>query len=145
MASRARTAALLSVVVIALSGCAMLGPQRGPDGRVTEPTDIRSTELIVGDCFSFVEGTNMVEATVVPCELEHTYLVIGQGTLSQDEIDEAGGLQNAVSASCSEAFAAYVATVAEGDKPTQEFIVSTVEEDGEQVTRYSCVTTNSAA
>jgi hypothetical protein len=69
LASHIRTAALLVLVAVSLSGCSLLGlggPARDADGRVTEPADIRSTALTVGDCFSFIDGTNMAEATVVP-------------------------------------------------------------------------------
>lgn len=148
MASHARTAALAALVAVSLSGCSLLGiggPARDADGRVTEPADIRSTELTVGDCFSFIDGTDMAESTVVPCDLEHTYVVIGQGSLKQADIDAAGSLQNAVSAACADTFEAFKAEAAEGTKPQQEFVVSTAEEDGEQVTRYSCVATDAAA
>ena len=116
----------------------------GSNSEADRSASCRSTELLVGDCFSFIEGSNMARATVVPCDAEHTYLVIGQGTLNEDDIDAAGGLQNAVSVACASPFETYLATAAEGAKPTQEFVVSTTEEDGVQVTRYSCVTTDSA-
>lgn len=148
MASHIRTAALFVLVAVSLSGCSLLGlggPARDADGRVTEPADIRSTALTVGDCFSFIDGTNMAEATVVPCDQEHTYLVIEQGSLVAADIDAAGGLQNAVSAACAETFEAFKAEAAEGTKPQQEFVVSTAEEDGVEVTRFSCVTTDAAA
>ncbi|MGX5679840.1 hypothetical protein [Schumannella luteola] len=148
MASTIRTSAALALVAVSLSGCSLLGlggPARDADGRVTEPADIRSTELTVGDCFSFIDGSNMAQATVVPCDDDHTYIVIGQGSLEKADVDAAGGLQNAVSAACADSFEAFVASAAEGTKPTQEFVVSTAEEDGVEVTRYSCVATDAAA
>ncbi|MDO7883336.1 hypothetical protein [Antiquaquibacter soli] len=148
MASTMRTALILILTAASLAGCSVLGlggPARDADGRVTEPADIRSTALTVGDCFSFIDGTNMAEATVVPCATTHTHIVIGQGSLTKADIDAGGGLQNAVSAACSDSFEAFVASAAEGAKPKQEFVVSTAEEDGVEVTRYSCVATDAAA
>src|SRR6188474_1970929 len=71
-----------AAIALALAGCsllspAVLGPPRDADGRVTKPAEINSSTLEVGDCFTFVEGTNM--ATVTPCALEHTHIVIADG------------------------------------------------------------------
>ncbi len=137
--------AVAALALLALAGCSLLGPSRDADGRVTEPADIRATALTVGDCFSFIDGTNMAEVTVTPCAQEHTYIVIGQGELTAADVDSAGGLQNAVSAACSDTFEAFKAAAAEGVKPQQEFVVSTAEVDGVEVTRYSCVATDAAA
>lgn len=130
--------------ILLLASCGLLGPNRDENGRVTETTVIGSTQLVTGDCFSFVDDT-LVEASVTPCANPHDYLVIGTGELDAATIESSGGLQNAVSAACSGAFAAFKATVAEGVKPTQEFIVANEERDGETVTLYSCVATDAAA
>ncbi len=145
MATSTRLAAAFVVVVLALSGCSLLGPARDADGRVTEPADIRSTALTVGDCFSFIDGTNLTEATITPCDREHTHIVIGQDDLTDSAIDSAGGLQNAVSAACAEPFTAFKEQAAEGTKPEQEFIVSPIEVDGEKLTRFFCIATDAAA
>ena len=121
------------------------GPPRGDDGQVTETTVIQSTQLLDGDCFTFVEGTDHNKATVTPCSEQHAYIVIGQGELTQAQIDKDGGLQNAVSAACKTAFETFKAAAAEGVRPEQEFIVSHVTEDDVSVTKYSCVATDAPA
>ena len=131
--------------VAALAGCtALFGPLRDADGRVTETTTIRSTTLLEGDCFSFVDGTDLAEVDVTPCDQPHSYIVIGQGELTDAQISADDGLQNAVSASCAEDFAAFKEAAAEGVRPEQEFIVSTTERDGESITLYLCVATDAA-
>lgn len=127
-----------------LSGCSLFGTARDSDGRVTGTSVIGSTTLEVGDCFSFVEGSENSEAEVTPCENEHTYIVIGKGELQASAVDDAGGLQNAVSAACAESFADFKAAATEGSKPEQEFIVSTKTVDGADVTTYKCVATDAA-
>ena len=136
------------VAALALAGCsllspAVLGPPRGEDGRVTEPAEINSSTLEVGDCFTLVEGTNM--ATVTPCALEHTHIVIADGSLDAAAIESAGGLQNAVNAACDVPFADFKAAAAEGVKPQQQFLVSEFESDGATLTKYSCVATDAPA
>lgn len=148
MRTTARTVALGLVVMVsvaALSACSLLGPARDSDGRVTETTKIDSTTLTVGDCFSFVDGTDLAEANVTPCAKDHTYIVIGDGTLSPSEVDTAGGMQNAVSGACSENFTAFKDAAPEGTKPEQQFIVSPQEKDGKSFTLYLCVATDSPA
>lgn len=129
-----------------LAACSLLnpGPPRGADGRVTEPTLTTSRYLAVGDCFSFVDDADLSQVEVTPCSLKYTYVVIGQGTMTPDEADAAGGTQNAVSAACADAFTAFKEAAAEGVKPEQEFIVALREVDGEQVLAYSCVATDAA-
>lgn len=136
--------ALATVVISAamLAACSMFGPARDADGRVTETAVIGSTTLEVGDCFSFVEGSNNSEAEVTPCSEEHAYIVIGRGELSTAEVDEAGGVQNAVSAACAEDFATFKEAATEGTKPQQEFIVAQKEKDGASVTSFHCVATD---
>jgi len=131
--------------VLLLSSCGLLGPNRDADGRVTETTVIGSTQLLEGDCFSFVEGSNLAEASVTPCANPHDYIVIGTGELDAATVDSAGGVQNAVNEACADSFAAFKETVAEGVRPTQEFIVATEDRDGEQVTLYSCLATDTDA
>lgn len=142
---RAAATIVLRVViacgVTTLAGCSLFGPDRDENGRVTTPTEIDSTTLLRGDCFSFVDGTELARATVTPCLRPHTYLVIGAGTLGTSEVDKAGGLQNAVSAACTPSFEAYKNRAPDGAKPEQQFIVSPQETDGKQFTLYLCVAT----
>jgi len=149
MGTRARSIVGIAATLSALSlltGCsALFGTPRDENGRVTETSVIGSTDLLVGDCFSFVDGSNNSEAEVTPCENDHAYIVIGQGELSSSEVDSAGSLQNAVSAACADPFADFKAAAAEGTKPDQEFIVSTKEVDGKDVTSYHCVATDAPA
>ena len=139
-----RLVAVAASALIGLSGCALLGPERGPDGQVLETSVIGSTRLLVGDCFSFVDGTNLADASVTPCTQEHAYIVIGGGALTDSAITDAGSLQNAVSVSCGPDFESVQASVTEGVRPEQEFIVWSAEVDGESLTNYLCVATDAA-
>ena len=141
MRKHARTAVALLVLagVATLSACSLFGPTRDSNGRVTETTEIDSTTLLRGDCFSFVDGTDNARANVTPCANPHTYLVIGGGTLSTKEVDAAGGIQNAVSTACADDFDAYKKRAPAGTKSDQQFVVSPQEKDGVQVTLYLCV------
>ncbi|WP_339619713.1 hypothetical protein [uncultured Salinibacterium sp.] len=146
--TRATTATFLSIAaVVALAGCSLLSPEipRDAAGQVLEPTVIGSTQLLVDDCFTFVEGSNLSEAEVTPCTAEHTHIVIGKGELAKSAITEAGGLQNAVSSACSETFSAFKETVADGERPDQEFIISErTTDDGALMTDYACIATDGA-
>jgi hypothetical protein len=137
----ATSIAALTVIVGMLAGCSLLGGvSRDADGRVTETAEIRSTELLASDCFSFIgEGSDLSKVTVQPCGTDHTHKVIGQGTLSAAQVDEAGGLQNAVSTACSESLVAFKASLAVGLKTEQEFLVSSKTTDGVESQLYSCV------
>lgn len=99
---------------------------------------------MVGDCFTFADGTQQAKATVTPCAQPHAYVVIGSGVLTQDAVDK-DGLQNAVSSACSAPFTDFKSKAAEGVKPEQQFVVSTDEKDGKTITNYLCVATDSAA
>jgi hypothetical protein len=144
--TRSAPAALALIVSAALlSSCSLLGPSRDADGRVTGTSEINSTALLVGDCFSFVEGTDLARASLTPCSEVHTYVVIGMGELTTPQIDQAGSLQNAVSASCSEVFTTFKEAADDGVRPEQEFIVSVSEKEGEQITSYHCVATDAVA
>lgn len=137
--------ALAVAGVATLSGCSLLsllGPDRDEDGRVTGTSEIDSTNLLRGDCFSFVDGTNLARADVTPCSNPHVYLVIGDGTLTTAEVDKAGGLQNAVSVACADDFESFKKRAPEGSKPELQFIVSPQEKDGKAFTLYLCVATN---
>ncbi len=144
----ARTATVTVAVLacaMALSACSLLGPPRDSDGRVTATTEIDSTTLLIGDCFSFVDGTSLGRANVTPCTKQHTYIVIGSGTLSAAQVQKDNGVQNAVSVACSGDFEKFKAAAAAGTKPEQQFVVSTGEKDGKQVTLYLCVATDAVA
>jgi hypothetical protein len=144
--TRATTATLVATAALAaLAGCSLFTPEipRDNSGQVLEPTVIGSTQLLVGDCFSFVDGSDLSESEVTPCTTNHTHIVIGKGELGKATISEAGGMQNAVSSSCSESFASFKETVAEGVRPEQEFIVSErTSDDGVTITNYTCIATD---
>jgi len=146
---RATTSTLVAATaIVVLAGCSLLSPEipRDDNGQVLEPTVVGSTELLVDDCFTFVDGTNLSEAEVTPCTLEHTHIVIGKGELGKAAIAEAGGLQNAVSSACSETFSEFKETVADGIRPDQEFIVSEHRNaDDVLITAYSCIATDTAS
>ncbi|WP_010203344.1 hypothetical protein [Salinibacterium sp. PAMC 21357] len=144
--TRATTALFVATAMLAtLAGCSLLYPElaRDDNGQVLEPAVIGSTELLVGDCFSFVDDSNLSEAEVTPCVTDHSHIVIGKGELTKPEITEAGGLQSAVSSSCSETFSAFKETVADGVRPDQEFIISERStDDGALMTDYACIATD---
>lgn len=144
--TRATTATLVATAVLAaLAGCSLFYPElpRDDNGQVLEPAVIGSTDLLVGDCFSFVDGSDLSEAEVAPCVADHTHIVIGKGELEKTAITEAGSLQNAVSSSCSETFSLFKETVADGVRPDQEFIVSErTTDDGVLMTAYACIATD---
>lgn len=146
--TRAATTALFTAaVIVTLAGCSLLHPElpRDDNGQVLEPSVIGSTELLVGDCFSFVDESSLSEAEVTPCSSDHTHIVIGKGELAKTEIADAGGLQNAVSTSCAENFSDYTDTVADGVRPEQQFIISEhSNEDDVLVTDYACIATDVA-
>ena len=148
MRTPAKTATVVATVLLALAGlsaCSLLGPSRDSDGRVTATTEINSTALLVGDCFSFVDGSNLGRADVTPCAKQHTYIVIGSGNLTDAQVQKDNGVQDAVSVACSADFEKFKAAAAAGTKPKEQFVVSTSEKDGKQVTLYLCVATDSVA
>ena len=151
MSHRIRSATVALALIAAttvLASCSLFGPSgppRGDDGQVTESIVVPTTELLTGDCFSFVEEyPDHERINLVPCADEHGYIVIAQGSLTDTFIADAGGTQNAVSASCSEPFATFQAAAVEGANPTQEFLVTEATIDGEKLTNYSCVATDGA-
>jgi hypothetical protein len=151
MSHRIRSAVVALVLIVtttALASCSVFGPagpQRGDDGQVTESLVVPTTDLLTGDCFSFVEEyPNHERVNLVPCADEHGYIVLAEGALTDAFIAEAGGIQNAVSAECAEPFEVFKAAAVEGAKPTQEFLVSEETLDGEKLTNYSCVATDGA-
>jgi hypothetical protein len=111
---------------------------------VTGTSEVDSPTLLVGDCFSFVDGTSNARASVTPCSKSHAYIVIGSGTLTTSEVDKDGGMQNAVSTACSTQFEAFKAAAPSGSKPEQQFVVSTADKNGKQVTLYLCVASDAA-
>lgn len=133
-----------------LSGCSLLdalydpGPSRDADGNITETKVVPATTLRVGDCFSFFDDGTLVDVTAIPCSEQHTYIVIGQGELTQKEVDAAGGMQNAVSAACAPDYEVFKAAAAEGVRPELEFLVANLEHDGQTWSAYSCVATDGA-
>ena len=120
----------------------MLAPTRNADGTIVKATAMPSTDAWVGDCFSFVDGSNLSYATVVPCADAHTHVVIDKGTLSKAKLSLYESLQIAVITVCQKPFDAYVE--AQGTDATPEYIVSTVSKPGGDVTNYSCLATDSA-
>lgn len=137
----------LGAAALLLSGCTLLdalydqGPPRDSNGAITETKVVPATTLIEGDCFSFIDGT-VAEVTASPCSAPHTHIIVGQGELTDREVNDAGGMQNAVSAACAESFDAFKATLAEGVKSELEFLVAELEHDGETWNAYSCVATD---
>ena len=134
-------ATALVAVAGLLTGCSLLGGvTRGDDGQVTESSDIKSTELLTGDCFSYIgEGTDLSKVTITPCADDHMFTVVGQGTVLTTDADAAGGLQNAVSAACNESYTTFKSNLAEGARTELSFLVSATEVDEKEASKYSCV------
>lgn len=133
--------AVIAIVAMSLSACALFaGTPRDASGQVTVSTEIRSTDLLIDDCFSYLgDGTNLSQVTVIPCADAHTHRVIGQGTLSVTQLADAGGIQNAISEACNQSFADFAASLAEGLTTEQQFLVSAITVDGVESQFYSCV------
>ena len=129
-------------LALSLTGCSLLpsGPARDADGRVTSATEMAATELLVGDCFSYLgDGSDLTTVTVAPCSSEHGFIVVDEGSLSTAQVDEAGGLQVAVSVACKEKYSVFTTALAEGLRSELTFLVSAAEVDGATVNNYSCV------
>ncbi len=103
---------------------------------------VPATTLLVGDCFSFLSSGSSRTSPPRRARRQHTYIVIEQGELTADQVDEAGGMQNALSAACAEPFDTFKASTAEGTKPQLEFLVANLEHDGKTWSAYSCVATD---
>jgi len=146
-------AAAAAIAAIALlSGCSevnaflheqfpdQFGPNRGADGRVEAPVVAHSAHLTVGDCFDFTDAADRAEVRIVPCGLEHTFEVIGQGDITmQERYDANGDLQLAVATECAQPFEAFKAAAPEGSRPNQEFLITEREEGERTLTVYSCI------
>ena len=147
MRRRILPAAIAALGIATLvSGCALLnpGPPRGDDGRVTESATISARDLHKGDCFTFnsADGGIVAEVTVLPCTLEHDYLVIGQGYLTASDVAATGSLQNAVSVACTIPFETFKASVTGDTKPRQEFLVFAESDEADADQLYSCISTD---
>ncbi|CAN5135603.1 hypothetical protein BH11ACT5_BH11ACT5_03910 [soil metagenome] len=135
--------ATVVATTLALSGCDVLAPTRDSDGKIVKALEMPSIEAWVGDCFSFVDGSNLALATVVPCAEQHTHIVVGRGTLTQKRIDYFETLQLAVISACKDRITLY--TEQQEDDPQPEYIVSTeTSPEGVATMHYSCLVTSSA-
>ena len=138
-----RPVSVLSVVIVAtlaLTGCTVLAPTRNADGTIVKALLMPSTDAWVGDCFSFVPDSSLSLATVVPCDEQHSHVVIGKGTLSTAKISLFESLQIAVISSCQPIFDEWAEE--QGTQPQPEYIVSKEEKPGGEVTSYSCLATD---
>ncbi len=134
--------ATLVAATLALSGCNVLAPTRDTEGGIIGEVMMPSTEAWIGDCFTFVDGSNLAFATVRPCSEEHTHVVIGTGTLAPERIARFQTLQIAVIDACKDSVELYQET--REDELTPEYIVSNKKErDGREVMHYSCLVKNS--
>lgn len=143
MPRAAFVAAALVAATVALSGCSFLGPTRDTDGGIIGAVKMPSTEAWVGDCFSFVEGSNLAYATVVPCTEPHTHRVIGTGTLTDPRIARFESLQIAVLETCKVRLDIYQG-MHEGEVSPEYIASRKTERDGREVTHYSCLVKDSA-
>ena len=147
MRSALRHSAIVSTLAAAavlLSGCSLLGLgeiERDASGQVLESTVIDSPDLLPGDCFSYIgDGTDLATVTVIPCTDDHTSKVLAEGQLTTEQVEAAGGLQNAVSGACDEPFTTFKTALTEsGLKTKQQFFVSKQTVDEVEVQAYSCV------
>lgn len=135
--------ATVVAAALALSGCSILAPTRDADGNVVAALPMPSVDAWVGDCFTFIDGSNLAYATVVPCADPHTHLVIGRGTLTQKRIDYFETLQIAVLTACKDRVEVYGSE--KGIDPEPEYIVGTkTSVEGVKTLHYSCLVKDSA-
>jgi hypothetical protein len=101
---------------------------------------LRATDMVVDDCFTFTDPSDVSQAQVTPCDEPHALRVIGQGRLSEARVTLDGGLQPALATACKSDFAAFRA----GNPGIHklQFIVSTRQQGDDAVTLYSCVSTD---
>jgi hypothetical protein len=134
--------AALVAVTLGLSGCSLLAPTRDTEGGIIGEVMMPSIEALVGDCFTFVDGSNLAYATVVQCSEPHTHLVIGSGTLSARRLEYFKTLQIAVLNACKDRFEIYQA--GQEHELTPEYIAATKKERGGlEVVHYSCLVKSS--
>ncbi len=148
----AGTAVAGVALVLLLTGCSQVntflhstfpdqfGPERGSDGRVEAQVAAHSYYLEIGDCFDFPDDSNHNEVTIIPCDQDHVFQVIGQGELTLEELTTLGD-QAAASADCADAFTAFKQNAPAGSHPDQEFVITQAQQDGKTVTKYSCAAT----
>ena len=136
--------ATVVATTLALSGCDVLAPTRDADGKIVKALEMPSTDAWVGDCFTFVDGSSLALATVVPCTEAHAYVVVGRGTLTQKRIDYFQTLQLAVISACKDRIGLYGSQ--QGTDPEPEYIVSSKSApDGTTTMHYSCLVKDSPA
>ncbi|MBX3098891.1 MAG: septum formation family protein [Salinibacterium sp.] len=141
-----RPTALLATAIVAalsLSGCNVLAPTRDAAGLIVGEVQMPSTDAWVGDCFNFVENSNFSYATVVPCTEQHSYVVIGKGTLSDRRIARFDNIQVALIQLCQSTFDAYAADKNPAPEP-QYIVARNTLPDGSEITNYSCLATDAA-
>lgn len=158
-----RTRAVMAVataaaIILSLTGCAQLntylheqfpdtfGPNRGAQGRVTEPVAAHTKYLELGDCFDFEfphadnpgKTDDPTRVIIKPCGDDHVFEVIGQGEV--DLVDERTlGLDVAISTQCAAPFEAWAERAPEGVRTDQEFLVRQ-EKIGERTTKlFTCI------
>lgn len=136
---RAGLALVLVATTALVSGCGLLEPTRNAEGGITKPTVMPTIDARVGDCFSFVENSNLAYVRVVPCADEHSNIVMGRGAFTPEKLERAGGRDAAVSAACDEIYDEFIAAVEGRGKPEKQSIVATREKKGVEITHYSCV------
>jgi hypothetical protein len=133
---------VLVAATLSLSGCDVLAPTRDAEGGIIGAVQMPSTDAWVGDCFTFIDGSNLAYATVVPCSEPHTHVVVGTGTLSDRRIQFFDGLQLAVISACKDRLELYAAQQDAEQEP--EYIVSKKKDrTGREITRYSCLVKSS--
>lgn len=136
-------AATAIAATLALSGCDVLAPTRDADGAVVTTLQMPSIDAWKGDCFTFIDGSNLAYATVVPCSEPHTHVVVDRGTLSQKRIDYFGTLQLTVLSACKDALSVYASD--QGIEVEPEYIVGKKTSiNGVESTHYSCLAKTAA-
>ncbi|MBN9240261.1 MAG: hypothetical protein BGO97_11145 [Micrococcales bacterium 70-64] len=134
--------AMIAIATLSLSACDVLAPTRDTEGRIVKATQMPSTDAWVGDCFTFIDGSQLAWATVVPCDEPHTHVVIGTGTLSEKRKTAFDSLQLAVLSACKDRYELYQAV--QGAKFEAEYIVSDkTDHEGVTTTHYSCLVKSS--
>jgi len=113
------------------------GPYRGSDGQVADDTEASARYLEVEDCFDFPDQSDESRVTLKPCDEDHTFRVIGTGTIDIRQ-QQTLGLQAAITQACEGPFDDWAATMPADQRKDYKFLVRDPD-DGSQAKLYTCI------
>jgi len=108
----AAAAALTAATLLALQGCALLGPEdaeRDADGVIVEEQDADVFSIRIGDCLAPTgEESELESVPVVPCSQEHESEVYAEVIVPDGEFPGNAAIEEAADAGCMEHFEDFV-------------------------------------